>query len=63
MGKVKGLDVGTMNLVGASQGEDGKIKLKLIRHTFLDIEANAFTKNMLKKQKVQYAEMGNKVYV
>ncbi len=63
MGKVKGLDVGTMNLVGAEQGADGKIKLKLMRHTFLDIEANAFTKNMLKKQKVQYAEMGNKVYV
>ncbi len=63
MGKVKGLDVGTMNLVGAEQDDKGKIKLKLMRHTFLDIEANAFTKNMLKKQKVQYAEMGNKVYV
>ncbi len=60
---VKGLDVGTMNLVGAQQGTDGKIKLKLIRHTFLDIDVNAFTKSMLKKQKVQYAELGNKVYV
>ncbi|MBF0571439.1 MAG: cell division FtsA domain-containing protein [Candidatus Omnitrophica bacterium] len=63
MGKVKGLDVGTMNLVGSEQGADGKIKLKLMRHTFLDIEANSFTKSMLKKQKVQYAEMGNKVYI
>lgn len=60
---VKGLDVGTMNLVGAQQGLEGKIKVKLIRHTFLDIDVNAFTKTMLKKQKVQYAEMGNKVYV
>ncbi|MBF0123392.1 MAG: hypothetical protein HQL21_08340 [Candidatus Omnitrophica bacterium] len=63
MGKVKGLDVGTMNLVGAEQDDKGKIKLKLMRHTFLDIEANAFTLNMLKKQKVQYAELGKKVYV
>ncbi|HBR14194.1 MAG TPA: hypothetical protein DD723_01435 [Candidatus Omnitrophica bacterium] len=60
---VKGLDVGTMNLVGAEQSADGKIKMKLIRHTFLDIDVNTFTKNMLKKQKVQYAELGNKVYV
>jgi hypothetical protein len=29
----------------------------------LDIEVNAFTKSMLKKQKVQYAELGNKLYV
>lgn len=60
---VKGLDVGTMNLVGAEQGSDGKIKVKMIRHTFLDIEVNAFTKAMLKKHKVQYAELGNTVYV
>ncbi|MBF0511158.1 MAG: cell division FtsA domain-containing protein [Candidatus Omnitrophica bacterium] len=63
MGKVKGLDVGTMNLVGAEQNAEGKIKLKLIRHTFLDIDANAFTMGMLKKQKVQYAELGGKVYI
>jgi hypothetical protein len=60
---VKGLDVGTMNLVGADQGAEGKIKVKLIRNTFLDIEVSAFTKTMLKKQKVRYAELGNKVYV
>ncbi|MBF0217828.1 MAG: hypothetical protein HQL30_12650 [Candidatus Omnitrophica bacterium] len=52
-----------MNLVGAEMDEKGKLKVKLMRHTFLDIDANAFTMNMLKKQKVQYAELGKKVYV
>lgn len=60
---VKGLDVGTMNLVGAIQDEAGETEVKLIRHTFLDIEINPFTKNMLTQQKVKYAEVGKKVYV
>jgi len=61
--KVRGLDVGTMNLAGAMQDSSGNIRIKLIRHTFLDVEVNPFTKKMLKQQKVQYAEIGNKVYV
>ncbi|MBF0252342.1 MAG: hypothetical protein HQL29_00860 [Candidatus Omnitrophica bacterium] len=61
--KVKGLDVGTMNLAGATMEDDGSIGIKLIRHTFLDVEVNAFTKKMLQQQKVKYAELGNKVYV
>lgn len=60
---VRGLDVGTMNLAGAKQDKDGKIMIKLIRHTFLEIDINPFTKKMLEKQKVQYAELGKKVYV
>lgn len=61
--KVRGLDVGTMNLAGAMQDDEGNIKIKQIRHTFLEIEINPFTKKMLVKQNVQYAEMGKKVYV
>lgn len=60
---VRGLDVGTMNLAGAIQDADGNIKIKLIRHTFLDIDVNPFTKKMLLQQKVRYAEMGKKIYV
>ncbi len=61
--QIKGLDVGTMNLVGAMLDADNKTKIKKIRHTFLDIDINPFTKNMLKQQKIKYAEMGKKVYV
>ncbi len=61
--KVKGLDVGTMNLVGAMQDDQGNFKLKLIRHCFLDVDVNPFTKKMLQQSKVQYVEMGKKIYV
>ena len=61
--KVKGLDVGTMNLVGAAQTDDGAIKIKLMRHCFLDVDVSPFTKKMLLQQKVQYVEMGKKVYI
>jgi actin-like ATPase involved in cell morphogenesis len=60
---VKGLDVGTMNLVGAVVDDAGETKIKLIRHTFLDIEINPFTKKMLTQTKVKYVEVGKKVYV
>ena len=56
--KVKGLDVGTMNLVGAMQDDNGNFKIKLIRHCFLDVDVNPFTKKMLQQSKVQYVEMG-----
>ena len=61
--KVRGLDVGTMNLVGATQADDGSIKMKLMRHCFLDVDVSPFTKKMLLQQKVQYVEMGKKVYI
>ena len=60
---VKGLDVGTMNLVGAMVDDAGETKIKLIRHTFLDIDINPFTKNMLTQTKVKNVEIGKKVYV
>ncbi|MBF0384240.1 MAG: hypothetical protein HQL27_00060 [Candidatus Omnitrophica bacterium] len=61
--KVRGLDVGTMNLAGAVQDDKGNIKIKLMRHCFLDVDVNPFTKKMLLQQKVQYVEFGKKVYV
>ncbi|MBF0521928.1 MAG: hypothetical protein HQL24_02610 [Candidatus Omnitrophica bacterium] len=61
--RVRGLDVGTMNLAGAVQDDKGNIKIKLMRHCFLDIDVNPFTKKMLLQQKVQYVELGKKVYV
>jgi len=60
---VRGLDVGTMNLAGAMQDKDGSFKIKQIRHCFLEVEVNAFTKKMLAQSKVQYVEMGKKIYV
>jgi len=61
--QVSGLDVGTMYLAGATQNDAGKINIKTIRHTFLEVDVNPFTKKMLQDQKVQYVEMDNKVYV
>ena len=61
--KVRGLDVGTMNLVGAVHDDSGNMKLKLIRHCFIEVDVNPFTKKMLQQSKVQYVEMGKKVYV
>lgn len=60
---MKGLDVGTMNLVGAAMSSSGGVTIRTIRNTFLDVDVNPFTKNMLKKHKVKYAERGNMVYV
>ena len=60
---VKGLDVGTMNLASAILDTAGKVKVRRMRNTFLDIEVNSFTKNMLKKHKVKYAEREGKVYI
>ncbi|MFT5207587.1 MAG: hypothetical protein ACI9CF_001343 [Candidatus Omnitrophota bacterium] len=61
--KVKGLDVGTMNLVGAKLDDKGKTILTKVRHTFLEVDCNSFTLNMLKQQKINYAQLGKKVYV
>lgn len=60
---VKGLDIGTMNLASAQMDETGKIKVRKIRNTFLNVEVNSFTKNMLKQHKVKYADYKGKVYV
>jgi actin-like ATPase involved in cell morphogenesis len=60
---MKGLDVGTMNLASAALDSAGKVKIRRMRNTFLDIEVNPFTKNMLKQHKVKYAEHQAKVYI
>jgi len=60
---MKGLDVGTMNLASAALDSAGKVKIRRMRNTFLDIEINPFTKNMLKQHKVKYAEREGKVYI
>lgn len=59
----KGLDVGTMNLASAHMDATGKIKVRKIRNTYLNIEVNSFTKNMLKQRKVKYAEYKGKIFV
>lgn len=60
---MKGLDVGTMNLASTSLDGSGKVIVRRMRNTFVDIEITPFTKNMLRQQKVKYAEIGNKVYI
>ena len=60
---MKGLDVGTMNLASAAMDNAGKVKIRKARNTFLDIEVNPFTKNMLNEHKVKYAEQEGKVYI
>jgi hypothetical protein len=62
-GSAKGLDIGTMNFVGATMDTMDRVRIKSVRNTFLDIEVNAFTKNLLKQHKVKYAEREGKVYI
>ena len=62
-GSPRGLDVGTMNFLGAVMDSAGKVKVRSIRNTFLDVEVSAFTKNMLQQRKINYAERGGKVYI
>ncbi len=62
-GAVKGLDVGTMNLASAVLDSSGKVKVRKMRNTFLDIDASPITKNMLKKHTDEYAEREGKMYV
>ena len=60
---VKGLDVGTMNLASATMDSSNRVKIRRMRNTFLDVEINPFTKNILKQHKVKYAEYEGKVYI
>jgi len=62
-GQAKGLDIGTMNFVGATMDSMERVRIKSMRNTFLDIEVNSFTKNLLKQRKVKYAEREGKVYI
>ncbi|MBF0253166.1 MAG: hypothetical protein HQL29_05055 [Candidatus Omnitrophica bacterium] len=59
----KGLDVGTMNLIGASDSEGNNIKVKTMRHVFLEVSESLFMKNTFKKQHVKYVEINGKIYL
>lgn len=57
-----GLDIGTANFVAARE-EDGNVIVVLERDAFLDIPDNQATRQMLTNQNVQYAVIGDKLYV
>ncbi|MBV8880246.1 MAG: hypothetical protein JO332_09800, partial [Planctomycetaceae bacterium] len=59
----KGLDVGTVNLVAASQNPENEIELKLQRNVFLDVEITPYTKAMLTKLNVGYVIQGKRMYI
>jgi hypothetical protein len=58
----KGLDIGTANLVSAVQNEGG-IQLALQRNAFIDVQSDVYTKNMLTKLGVPYAQQNDRLYV
>ncbi|HVR84440.1 MAG TPA: hypothetical protein VMU54_09025 [Planctomycetota bacterium] len=59
----KGLDVGTVNLVAASQNPENEIELRLQRNVFLDVEITPYTKAMLTKLNVGYVIQGKRMYI
>jgi hypothetical protein len=59
----KGLDVGTANLVAATQNPDGGITVKLERNAFLDVKSDVYSKAMLTKLKVPYVMRGDSLIV
>ncbi len=65
MGRLgKGLDVGTVNLVAAEEGDDGQIVLRNQRNAFIEIPVeDESTKARLTQLKVPYVVFGKKMYV
>jgi hypothetical protein len=59
----KGLDIGTANLVGAVQNEQGGITIKLERNAFIDINEDVHSKNLLTRLKVPYVIHKKKMIV
>lgn len=59
---IKGLDVGTMYLIGASQKKSGQIDLRILRHAFLDLNVNLYSINLLREQKIKFFEHNKKIY-
>jgi len=59
----KSVDIGTCNLVSASQDNNNTIAYKTIRDAFLDLENEPSVKNMLKMSKVDYIESEDKIYI
>jgi hypothetical protein len=59
----RGLDIGTCNLVSASEKLDGNSAYRSLRNAFLDVDINDFTKKMLTKLGVQYVMHNKRMYV
>ncbi len=59
----RGLDVGTANLVCASHKDRGDILIRAQRNAFIDIESNAFSRNMMTKLGVNYVVNNGALYV
>ncbi len=60
----RGLDVGTANLLSATQDESGEIIVKRERNAFLEIPAEfASNKDMLTRLNVPYVTFQNRMYV
>jgi len=59
----RGLDIGTCNLVSASQQGDGNLTYRSLRNAFIDVDINDFTKKMLTKLGVQYVMHNKRMYV
>lgn len=56
-----GLDIGTMNIVAARQGSQGKNSITQIRDAFLDLPRES--KKVLNMSKVPYVEMGDEILI
>lgn len=56
-----GLDIGTMNIVSARQGEDKKTRISRIRDAFLDLDLSA--KKMLKLSGVDFIEREEEILI
>ena len=57
-----GLDIGTCWLVSARQDNNNQIQFKTIRDSFLDMDNEAATKNMLTMSKINFIE-ADKLYI
>lgn len=58
-----GIDIGTCFLVSAKQDDNRQIQLKSIRDAFLDMDNDAQVKNMMKNNKMDFIEAGDKIYL
>ena len=56
-----GIDVGTMNLVAAREGEDGKIETNRLRDAFLDLPASS--KKLLKLSGADFVERDDQILI
>lgn len=56
-----GIDVGTMNIVSARNGQDDKVTIKRIRDAFLDLDLE--NRKALKMSKVNYVEKNGQLIV